>query len=75
MAADLHSIVGRVLDVPPEEVRDDMSPKTVGTWTSLRHVQLVAAVEDEYGIRLTPREIRSVRTVSDLRSLVLAKSA
>jgi acyl carrier protein len=37
---------------------------------SLRHLQIVAAVEDTYGIAITPREIRAVKSVADLRELL-----
>jgi acyl carrier protein len=74
VATELHVIVARVLDLPAGDVHDEMGPKTVGQWTSLRHIQLIAAVEDAYGIRLNPREIRSVRSVSQLRALVLSKN-
>jgi len=74
VTASLHAIVARVLEVPPAEVHDDMGPKTARHWTSLKHIQLIAAVEDAYGIQITPREIRSVRTVAGLRMLVQAKN-
>lgn len=74
MASELDGIVAQVLGVPPGDVHGGMGPKTAGQWTSLKHIQLIAAVEDAYGIRLSPREIRSVRTVSQLRSLVLSKN-
>lgn len=70
----LHEIVARVLDMHATEIHDDIGPHTVAAWTSLKHVQLVAAVEDAYGIKLTPREIRTVRTVSALRELVSSRA-
>lgn len=74
VTGQLDDIVADVLGIPPEQVYDSTGPKTASQWTSLRHVQIVAAVEDAFAIRLTPREIRSVRTVGQLRALVLSKS-
>jgi acyl carrier protein len=56
--ADLPGIVAEVLQVPAAEVTE----KT-GSWTSLRHVQLVSAVEDAYELRFTPRQARKMRSV------------
>jgi len=70
----LDQIVARVLDIPVAEVSGQLGPKVSAQWTSLRHVQLIAAVEDAYGVGFTPREIRSVRDVSGLRDLIVRKA-
>lgn len=62
-----------VLELPVDEIDDDTGPSTTGSWTSLRHVQLVAAVRDEYGVPVTPKEARSCRSVGKLRALLTAK--
>lgn len=69
----LETLVARVLDIPLHAVTDELGPAVEGGWTSLRHVQLVSAVQKAYGIRLSPREIRSIRTVGDLRGLLDAQ--
>jgi acyl carrier protein len=73
MADPLSDLVGAVLDLPADQVGDEMSRGTVGTWTSLRHLQLVAAVEDAFGVSLTPREIRRISSVGDLREALRAR--
>jgi acyl carrier protein len=59
--------VAHALGLQPDELPDDAGPATVGAWTSLRHVQIIAAVQRLYGVRFAPREARSIRTVGDLR--------
>lgn len=77
MTADkrFEQIVATVLAIPEQAVADDLGPARLGQWTSLRHIQLVAAMEDEYGIKFAAREIRSLRTVGELRELVRAKGS
>jgi acyl carrier protein len=72
-ANDLLAVVGQILEIPLDRVTDDVGPATSGQWTSLKHIQLVAAVEDAYDVRLTPREIRSIRTVGQLRGILASK--
>ena len=72
-ANDLVAVVGQIMEIPPDRVTDDVGPATSGQWTSLKHIQLVAAVEDAYDVRLTPREIRSIRTVGQLRDILASK--
>lgn len=74
MSGQLEDIVARVLAISSEDVTEDLGPRSAGGWTSLKHVQLIAAVEDAYGIKFTPREIRSVRTVGTLRGLIKTKA-
>jgi acyl carrier protein len=73
MNSQLDEIVARVLAIPAEDVTEDLGPRIAGQWTSLKHVQLIAALEDAYSISFTPREIRSARTVSTLRGLIRHK--
>lgn len=63
----LEETVARALGLRPDELRDDAGPATVGAWTSLRHVQIIAAVQRLYGVRFAPREARSIRTLADVR--------
>ncbi|MFD5805175.1 MULTISPECIES: acyl carrier protein [unclassified Streptomyces] len=66
----LEKIVGDILGLPEDAVDDTTGMKTVGAWTSLRHVQIIAVVQREYGVRITPRQARSCRSVADLRDLI-----
>jgi acyl carrier protein len=50
-------IVSQILEVPPETVTDDLSPEKVETWDSLRHMDLVMALEEEFGIRFSDERI------------------
>jgi acyl carrier protein len=69
----LHDVVKRVLKISTEELADESAFNSLGYWNSLQHVQLVAAVEDVYGIQLSPREIRTFRTVGGLRQILSDK--
>ncbi len=67
---NLNDVIAAVLDIENTDVKDDSGPRTVGTWTSLRHLELAVAVQRAYGLTFTPREIRSFRSVRDLRELM-----
>jgi acyl carrier protein len=73
MTDPLSDLVGAVLELPADQVGDEVSRASVGAWTSLRHLQLVAAVEDSFGVALTPREIRAISSVRDLRQALRAR--
>ena len=59
---------------PDLEIRDDMTANDVAGWDSLSHINLVLAVEKEFGIMLTTRDVRSMKNVGDLMLLIDRKS-
>ena len=70
---ELVEVVSEVLEVDRADVTDQAGPDTIGTWTSLRHLQLVAALEEVYGLSFTYREIQGVRSVGALRQVLRAR--
>lgn len=69
-AASIPSIVASVLGIPEAQVSGRTGPAIEGGWTSLRHLEIITTVQREYAISLTPREIRSVRSVAALQKLI-----
>jgi acyl carrier protein len=72
----LTSLVTAVLRLPPGDPPPGLSRTTHGdAWTSMRHVELMVSIEEQYGIPLTAAEMTAVDTIDDLRRLVTAKHA
>lgn len=66
-------LVAEVFDADPATVRDDDTPTTLGGWTSLKHMQLVATIEEVYGVRLSVPEIKSFTSVGAVRAVLAGK--
>jgi acyl carrier protein len=73
MTQSFRTVVARILNIPVGQVTTDIGPASAGNWTSLRHFQLVAAMEDEYGVRFSSSEIRSFKNVGQLYQLLSKK--
>ncbi len=67
-------LLRRELQLPSFEFRDDTKAFEVPGWDSLRHTELLAAIEDEYGIRLKGLEVMKLKNIGDLQTLVNRKS-
>jgi acyl carrier protein len=68
----VREIAGDVLDA---QVNADSSPLTIGTWDSVRHIDLMMALEAEYAIRFRPAEIDEARSIGQIAGLIASKRA
>jgi acyl carrier protein len=66
-------VVADVLEADPVEITDDANPDTLPNWTSLRHLQLIVALEEVYGLSFAYREIRQLNSIGQLRDLLRAR--
>lgn len=72
-SAALHQVIARALNVAAGVVADDTSPETLRRWDSLRHLDLMTAVEDAYGVRFSTGEILRATSVAEIRRLLKEK--
>lgn len=66
-------VVASVLEIDPGEITDDANQETLPSWTSLRHLQLIVALEEVYGLSFVYREIRRLTSVGQLRELLVSR--
>lgn len=66
----IEELLARVLDVPLASIKDSSGPATLAAWTSLKHIQLVAVLEQTYGITLTPREMQRLTSLAQVRRML-----
>ncbi len=53
----LKKIMADVFDVPVSDINDSVSPHTIATWDSLKHINLILALQKEFGVRFEDEEI------------------
>ena len=70
MSDKLNEIVAELFELEPAAVDDVMTPDDVELWDSSNHLRLVSAVEEEFQIKLSMQEIKSIRSLATLRALV-----
>jgi acyl carrier protein len=47
----LRRVMAKILGIREDEIDDESSHKNVKTWNSLRHIRLVLAIEEEFGVQ------------------------
>ena len=60
-------------DVLQADVTGESSPETVESWDSVHHLNLVLALEEEYGFEFSPEEMDQAKTVGSLALVVSAR--
>jgi len=68
-------LVADVFQIPVEDIRPESSPDSIEAWDSLQHLNLVLAIEQEFGIQFTPEEIEQLLSVELIAALVAEKLA
>lgn len=69
-----YEIVGNILGVSPSALDEKSNASNTPQWDSLRHIEVIFAVESAYQVRFTMPEIASLRNLGDMRQLLSAKN-
>jgi acyl carrier protein len=66
----VRQIAGDVLDAP---VTPESTPSNVENWDSVRHLNLVLAIEEEFGLTFLPEEMDEAKSIGHIARLVASK--
>jgi len=64
------SVLSAILGIPPDRVTDDLSAEMVDTWDSLNHINIIGALEQEFGISLPADHLGNCMSVARLKGLL-----
>jgi acyl carrier protein len=56
-------------------LRPDLTAKDVEGWDSFKQIEIILAVEERFGIKMSTRELDSLRNVGDLARVIGTKKA
>lgn len=62
----LTPIAQKVFESPNLVLTDDLSAETLDTWTSLAFMQLLEAIEQDFGFRFKMMELLSLKTMGNI---------
>ena len=60
---NFNEIVADILDIDIEEVVLELSPQNNPEWTSLKQIKLIEAVEKEYGVKFSFKEMKQLKSL------------
>lgn len=70
MNHEVRSIVAEVLGIPSNAIDANTSMQTEPKWDSLRHMNLIFALEDHFGFRFGDEEIPTLTSISAIDTVL-----
>ena len=55
------------------EIAEEFGPSALPGWDSMGHMRLMAAIESNYGIKLSMDDILKIEKVADIRNILTTK--
>ena len=75
MSETIKLVMSQIFQVEPESITADSSPESIEKWDSLKHMQLVMALEDELGIQFPDDAIPELITFGAIEKMVAQLAA
>ncbi|HYU47550.1 MAG TPA: acyl carrier protein [Terriglobales bacterium] len=69
----VRAIASDIFGLPAGKITADSSPETIENWDSMQHLNLVLALEEKFGLQLSPEEIEQMKSVGAVAALVEKK--
>jgi acyl carrier protein len=69
----VRAIVGDVLNLPVAQITAESSPKNIEAWDSVQQLNLILALEQEFGVVFDPEEYEEMTSVDRILTVVETK--
>jgi acyl carrier protein len=70
---ELQDIIREVVENPSLQLTPETTAEDVSEWDSFNHLNIVAAVEQRFGIRFRTGEIETLKNVGEFAELIRTK--
>lgn len=70
MEEKVKQIVSNVMAVPVDSLQNDSSPDTVDSWDSIRHMNLMLALEEAFQVTFSEEQITMMMSVGLIISTI-----
>jgi acyl carrier protein len=69
----VRSVASDLFSIPINRITAESSPETIETWDSTQHLNFVLALEEKFGLQLSPEEMEQMQNVGEAAKLVEGK--
>ncbi len=75
MSKSLSDVLSEVFSMPAAAIKPELKKDHVGTWDSLKQMDLVISLEQAYGITLEIEDIARMQSVAEIIAVLNEKGA
>jgi len=72
LEARVYSIVAELFNVRIDNLMPESSPKTIESWDSTGHLDLVLALEQEFGVQFSPDQMDQMMNLNTIVEILAA---
>ena len=69
----IRTIASDIFGVSADKITPVSTPETIETWDSIQHLNLVLALEEKFGLQLSPEEIEQMKSMGEVIKVVEGK--
>ena len=70
----IKNVMSAVFEIPVNQIKDNSSADTIESWDSLKHMNLVVALEEEFEIEFQEIEIPKMINYKVIEDIILSKN-
>ena len=70
---EVRRIASDIFGISASLVTRESSPDSIDRWDSVQHLNLVLAIEEAFGLQLTPDEMEQMHSIGGIAELIEAK--
>lgn len=70
MEKKLQELMIELFRMKQSEISDSLTMEDIDVWDSLKHMELIVALENQFGIDLTFEEIVTMKSVKDIKHIL-----
>jgi acyl carrier protein len=67
---EVRSIASDLLGIPAGQISAASSPENIEVWDSVQHLNFVLAIEEKFGLQLSPEEMEQIKSIGEAAGLV-----
>lgn len=73
MSETVENLLSEVLQMPASNITDDLAMKNVDAWDSLKHMELIVLLEQNFAVELSFDEIVAMQSVGQIKHVLREK--
>jgi|DewCreStandDraft_1066081.scaffolds.fasta_scaffold00149_55 acyl carrier protein len=73
LGSKITSLVADMLNIEPSSLSSQLRSQ-IANWDSLRHMELILRLEEEFQVRFSSKEVAEIKSLEDFVQMIEAKS-